>query len=172
MPETAATKPEKNAKKNNYYFSSLTVNGLTPSFNMFTYNYDLALNEDTTIYATTVANAVYSGESSYAVKTGENTIVLKVTSETGYVTNYTINVNAAKDCTLYVNTTGTTVLGDTNGDGKIDIVDLANIRLYLLNIYNFNEYQKLAADTNKDGKVDLVDLANLRLHLLGIYTIK
>lgn len=172
MPETAVPKPEKNSKRNNYYFSNVVVNGLTPTFNMFTYSYDLTVNEDTTVYATLVPNSLYAGESSYALKVGDNKVALKVKSETGYITDYVININATKDCTLYVNTTGTTTSGDTNGDGKIDIVDLANVRLYMLDIYAFNEYQKTAADTNKDGKVDILDLANIRLHLLGLYTIK
>ena len=53
-----------------------------------------------------------------------------------------------------------------------EATDLANIRLNLLGLYNFNYYQSVAGDTNKDGKITIADLANIRLHLLGLYTIK
>ena len=64
------------------------------------------------------------------------------------------------------------VKGDTNGDGKITLSDLANIRLHLLGKFVLKDNNSLGADTNKDGKISLNDLANVRLHLLGLYTIK
>jgi len=172
MPDSPAPKPEQNTKKNNYYFSQISADGLTPSFDMFTYSYDLIASGDTTVYAIPVSGATYAGESSYSLKAGENVVALKVKSETGYITDYYLNIDAETDCTLIVNWGQSTVLGDTNGDGQISIADLANVRLNLLGIYNFNEYQNVAADTNKDGKITIIDLANLRLHLLGLYTIK
>ncbi len=46
------------------------------------------------------------------------------------------------------------VLGDTNGDGKVDLADLNNVR------NNFGG--TTGGDTNGDGTVDLVDLNNVR----------
>ncbi len=172
MPSAVSPMPEKSTKKNNYYFSSISVEGLTPSFDMFTYKYDLSVTQDTTVFAIPVTGATYAGESSYQLKAGDNTVALKVKSETGYITDYILNIHAASDCNLIVNWGQETILGDTNGDGQITIVDLANIRLNLLGLYNFNQYQKVGADTNKDGAITIVDLANIRLHLLGLYTIK
>ncbi len=45
-------------------------------------------------------------------------------------------------------------IGDTNGDGKVDLVDLNNVR------NNFGG--TTGGDTNGDGAVDLVDLNNVR----------
>jgi hypothetical protein len=49
---------------------------------------------------------------------------------------------------------GVSVPGDTNGDGKVDLVDLNNVR------NNFGG--TTGGDTNGDGAVDLVDLNNVR----------
>ena len=172
MPATPSPLPEKSTKKNNYYFSSISADGLTPTFDMFTYSYDLIANGDTTVYAIPLPGATYAGESSYNLTKGDNTVVLYVKSETGYLNGYSLNIDASQDCKLIINTGATTILGDTNGDGSISIADLANIRLKLLGLYNFNYYQTVAGDTNKDGKITIADLANIRLHLLGLYTIK
>ena len=48
------------------------------------------------------------------------------------------------------------ILGDTNGDGVVDIVDLNNVR------NNFGEGG--LGDTNQDGNVDITDLNNVRNH--------
>jgi hypothetical protein len=57
------------------------------------------------------------------------------------------------------------VLGDVNGDGKVDTVDLAALKLYLAGMGTLNEKN---ADLNADGKVDTVDLASLKLSLAGM----
>ena len=176
MPSAASPLPAKNSNKNNYYFSN--ISNVTPTFSMFTYSYSLHVAGDTSITATPVSGASYDGYKSFSLKEGNNTVTLKVKSETGYITNYVISVTATKDCTLTVNggggstapsTQGSTVKkGDTNGDGSITIRDLANVRLHLLGITLLKGNNLTGADTNKDGKVTIRDLANVRLHLLAI----
>jgi len=56
------------------------------------------------------------------------------------------------------------VLGDVNGDGEVDTVDLAEIKLFLAGL---SEVQG-NADLNDDKKIDTVDLANLKLQLAGL----
>ncbi len=54
---------------------------------------------------------------------------------------------------------GVGVLGDTNGDGFVDLVDLNNVRNH------FGEAgQGISGDTNGDNVVDLVDVNNVRNH--------
>ena len=60
------------------------------------------------------------------------------------------------------------ILGDVNGDGVVDILDLARISRFLAELDVFNENQKNAADINKDGKVDILDLARLTRILAGL----
>ena len=184
MPESVSSKPVSNENKNNYYFEFISASGLTPTFDMYTYNYNLKIQGNTTIYLKPVADATYDGEKTFLIKKGLNTIPLKVKSQTGYLSTYYINIESTVDCTITIDTTTskppvvpstpqtTIVKGDTNGDGKITLSDLANIRLHLLGKFVLKDNNALGADTNKDGKISLNDLANIRLHLLGLYTIK
>ncbi|MBE6740074.1 MAG: hypothetical protein E7565_07135 [Ruminococcaceae bacterium] len=57
------------------------------------------------------------------------------------------------------------VLGDANGDGKSDTVDLAVLKLALAGL---GEQLGLSMDFDANGKIDTVDLANLKLKLAGL----
>ncbi len=59
----------------------------------------------------------------------------------------------------------TGVLGDANGDGKTDAVDLAALKLFLAGI---GKKVGNAVDFNSDNKIDAVDLARLKLKLAGL----
>jgi len=199
MPSNASPLPAKSTKLNNYYFSNITATGLTPSFSMFNYDYTLLnVTGNITIYVSPVSGATYAGNKSYSLKKGANTVSLKVKSQTGYITDYVISISATKACTLTVSTgkpndagvvtppssstpsnpssssPSTTKVknGDTNGDGKISIRDLANVKLHLLGVTTLKNDGLKGADTNGDGKVTIRDLANVKLHLLGITTLK
>lgn len=169
----ATVLPKQNNLRNNYYFSSLSVSGLTPSYSMteFKYEYDLRVSGDTNIAYTVLPGASYAGAKSFVLKKGDNTVVLTVKAQSGYTTDYTINVKADKDCTLTVG--GDTppkeiMRGDTNGDGKISLIDLANVQRHLLGLMKLTGDNFTAADTNGDGKISLIDLANIQRHLLGL----
>lgn len=60
---------------------------------------------------------------------------------------------------------GTT--GDVNGDGAIDIVDLAAMSFHALGRQQLSGAAFSRADINKDGVIDVVDLAAVRFYLLG-----
>lgn len=213
MPPSVSAKPVSNENKNNYYFAAISAPGLTPSYLINNYKYDLKIAGNTTIAVQPVADATYTGKLSYPIKKGLNAIPLTVKAQTGYISTYYINIDSSVDCTVTINvskiqnsdipndtsSTGSSnslsgtssstssnvssnpssatpnsviVKGDTNGDGKITLSDLANIRLHLLGKFVLKDNNSLGADTNKDGKISLNDLANIRLHLLGLYTIK
>ena len=158
----------------------MSVAGLTPSFNKFTYSYSLRVSGDTAIKAVPIeSSASVSSPQSYSLQAGNNTVVITAKAESGHTTDYTISVYADRACTLYVNSTGTlpgggsqTVVtvkkGDTNGDGQITLRDLANVRLHLLGLISLSGNNLVGADTNGDGQIALRDLANVRLHLLGL----
>lgn len=189
MPSAVSALPAKNASVNNYYFNSISVSGLTPSFNRYTYKYDLRVSADTVVKVTVPSGASYSGQASYSLNKGNNTVTLKVRSQTGYTNDYVITVNADKACKLYVDygngvnipsnpstpstpssnpsTPSAIKKGDTNGDGKITLIDLINLQRCLLGKIKLNENQIKAADTNGDGKITLIDLINLQRCLLG-----
>ncbi len=64
------------------------------------------------------------------------------------------------------------IFGDTNGDGKISIVDLARVQKHLLEVTTLKGNQSTAADANRDGKLSILDLARVQKHLLELTEIK
>lgn len=171
--DAATVLPDKSNKRNNYYFSSLSVAGLTPSYSMtkFRYEYDLRVSGNTNIAYTVLPGASYAGAKSFVLKKGDNTVVLTVKAESGYTTDYTINVKADVACTLTVG--GDTppqkfMRGDTNGDGQVNGRDLANVQMHILGIKTLSGDTFTRADTNSDGQVNGRDLANVQMHILGI----
>ncbi len=173
LPATVSPKPEGNNNLNNYYFNDIVANGLTPSFNRFTYNYSLSVSGDTNVYIELPDGASLASGDSYSLGQGDNTVTLTVKAQTGFTKDYVINVNADEPCTLSITgdkndiPVSTVKKGDTNGDGKVSLSDLANVRLHLLNKLVLSGDNLLGADTNNDGKISLSDLANIRLVLLG-----
>ena len=67
---------------------------------------------------------------------------------------------------------GIVIYGDTNGDGKISIVDLAQVQKHLLEVTKLSGYFSTAADVNKDNKISILDLARVQKHLLEINEIQ
>ena len=78
----------------------------------------------------------------------------------GYLaTGYVINI---EDKTYNV-----VKLGDVNGDGRTDAIDLLLIKRYLLNTYEIEGIYSVAGDLNYDKSVDAIDLLLEKRHLLG-----
>ena len=180
MPSELSALPAKNSKLNNYYFNSISVSGLTPSFSRFTYSYDLKVTGDTTVKVTMPSGASYVSANSYALGAGINTVRLKVKSQSGYTTDYVIDVNASSACTLYIDSgkgivTGEPeepndkiLKGDAHLDGKIDFMDLIDVQAYLLGLIDLKGNALIAADTDGKNGVDFMDLINIQSHLLGL----
>ena len=174
MPSSVSAIPEKSDKLNNYYFNSISVSGLTPSFNMFTYSYDLKVSSDTAVKITFPSGASYAGADKYPLKQGNNTVTVSVKSQTGYINSYVLSVSAEKECTLYIDSGSGTpeikniICGDTNGDGKINGRDLANVQMHILGIQSLSGDGFTGGDTNNDGAINGRDLANVQMHILGI----
>lgn len=59
------------------------------------------------------------------------------------------------------------MIGDTNGDCEITILDLLRVQKYLLNSVNMTEAEIKSCDINKDDVIDILDLLLVRKHLLG-----
>ena len=171
MPIAVSPLPAKNDSLNNYYFNSISASGLTPSFNRFTYSYDLKVSGDTTVRVTVPGGASYAGAGSYQLVAGNNRISLSVKSQTGYINDYYIYVDADRNCTLYVDSSGNApavVNGDTNSDGIINGRDLANVQMHILAVKLLSGDGFTAGDTNKDGIINGRDLANVQMHILGV----
>ncbi|MBR5746152.1 MAG: leucine-rich repeat protein, partial [Clostridia bacterium] len=64
------------------------------------------------------------------------------------------------------------MLGDVNGNGKIDAGDYAMTKRHYLNTYKLNDEQLFRADINGNKKVDASEYAMIKRHYLGTYVIK
>ena len=172
----ATIMPKENNNLNNYYFKTLSAPGLTPTYSMtdFVYEYSLRVTGNTNIAYTVPSGASYAGAASFKLKKGANTVVLPVKSQSGYINNYKIFVEATTDCTLTIGGSTPpvkTIPGDTNGDGIVNGRDLANVQMHILGITALSGEAFTRADTNSDGKINGRDLANVQMHILGIKTL-
>ncbi len=183
IPATAAVLPAQTDKQNNYYFDTVQIAGLTPSFDRYTYEYDLSVSSDSNIYIALPDGASYTGSPFYSLKAGNNAVNLAVKSASGYTNSYTINVTAKTACKLTVSgniaegaasssgaTSGGKIVmcGDTNGDAKVNIRDLANVQMHILEIKLLKGDNFKGGDTNHDGAITIRDLANVQLDILDI----
>ncbi len=174
IPDEVCKKPEENGRLNNYYILSADIQG----FDKYNFNYSFAVAGDTTINTTLHEGATLTTPRKNTLSVGTNIISVTVKSQTGYTRTYTLNITASVPCVLTI-PNGTesgdgggeviaTKRGDTNGDGAIDVIDLAAVRLHMLSIKPLSGNPFAAADTNSDGLIDVIDLAAVRLHMLKI----
>lgn len=60
------------------------------------------------------------------------------------------------------------MLGDVNGDEKIDISDYTSVRLHILDLKKLEGENLDKADVNRDGSIDISDYTMIRLHILNL----
>ena len=61
--------------------------------------------------------------------------------------------------------------GDLNVDGAVTTLDLALMKLYLVELIDVTEINAKNGDINSDGNVDLIDMAYLKLYLANLIEI-
>ncbi len=60
------------------------------------------------------------------------------------------------------------VPGDTNGDGRITITDVSQIKLHYIGLELLDEVGQLGADTNRDGSISITDVSQIKLHYIDL----
>lgn len=94
------------------------------------------------------------------INADELAIVIADASIEGYVTNgLTVTAIAGNSETGKTAVLEYTIiiLGDVNGNGRVDISDAQWIGAFEADKRNFDEIQRIAADTNRNGRVDISD---------------
>ena len=76
-------------------------------------------------------------------------------------TGYSIVINASNSVSAETLNVRIIVVGDVNGNGKVDSGDAAMMARHYLGIELLNEAQIFAADNNRNGKVDSGDAARI-----------
>ncbi len=123
------------------------ITGVAPTTSVSTFMGNITINNGSAILLNSSGAEKTSGD----VATGD---VLVVSSSSGEAFRKTV-----------------VIYGDTNGDGKISIVDLANVQKHLLKVKSADGIYATSSDTNRDGKITIIDLANVQKHLLKVNSI-
>ncbi len=63
------------------------------------------------------------------------------------------------------------ILGDVNGDGKVNSTDFMQVRRHYLKLFTLTGANLEAADVNKDGKVNSTDFMQVRRHFLSLFNL-
>lgn len=80
--------------------------------------------------------------------------------------------NIKEETVLTLNVKGLqTLLGDVNGNGKIDAKDYMILKSFVLKKYKLSESEALAADVDGNGKINAGDYMMIKSHVLGRYQI-
>lgn len=64
------------------------------------------------------------------------------------------------------------IYGDTNGDGKVNALDLLRVQKQILGLGKLSGIYKTVADTGRNGKVDALDLLQVQKQIIGKGNIK
>ena len=150
-------------KNNDATLDSLTVSKgtLTPAFNKNTLNYTVNVENDVTsieVSATaTDSNATVTGTGTKQLNTGDNTVTIKVTSESGSENTYTINVIRAKSSNNY--------LSDLKVNGQT-VIDFNKEKLeYTLDDVKGDVSSIEVSATAEDTKASVVGTGNKSLSI-------
>ncbi len=90
-----------------------------------------------------------------------------LSSASGRITNVTPETSLS----LQVRGDYAVLLGDLDGNGKVEAKDYMMLKRHVLGTYQLTDTQKVAADVNLDGKTDAKDYMMVKRHVLGTYTI-
>ena len=83
------------------------------------------------------------------------------------------NIGTGYTITVDKNTYTIVKLGDVNGDGEIDIIDMALIKRDIVNKEELKDVYKQAAKLSEDSlEIDIIDMALIKRHLIKTQLIK
>lgn len=110
------------------------------------------------INANTIINGTGNNLSEFEKLKVGNTVTIYTTKDSQFPTNLEFKTSS----------TGSTLLGDANDDGKINVIDIIFIKKYLLHLADETSLNMTNADVNKDGEVRVNDNTIIRRYLLHL----
>ena len=107
-------------------------------------------------------------QDNYAVdKLEPGKYTINVSKPNNVTREYTIEINEeTKNLDIQLN-----LLGDINGDGKVNTMDVARANACAKGVNTLTGYDFECADINGDGKVNTMDVARMNAHAKGVSTL-
>ncbi len=98
-----------------------------------------------------------------------NGIVSAIGAGSAVITVKTIDGSKEAACSVTVEgTPEAEMIGDLNGDGKIDVLDVVLLMQIILQLTELDEEALARADVNKDGKINVVDVTLILQFSIGM----
>jgi hypothetical protein len=129
------------------------------------------LNNNNQITGLQPENNVTTFASNLNVTSGYQVVVLSPTGTTctGLVgTNCTVRILSG---TTLAREYQVVIFGDTNGDGKINVLDLTLMSRHIMKRATLQGSYSVGADINRDGKINVLDLTLTSRHIMKRSTI-
>lgn len=115
-------------------------------------------------YTPAVENSEYKKTQAIDIKDGD-TLYIGVNNSNWPSMNEGAEENIYK---INIVIDNTTLLGDVNNDGVVNIIDGTQIQKYIVFLVSFTDEQKLLADFNKDGVINVFDVTALQKYLVKL----
>lgn len=99
---------------------------------------------------------------------GNNTIYAADATESKYDNGKKAYIHAGNWSDYSI--VGDIIYGDTDGNGKVELIDVVLIMKHLIGLYNLDAEAQLRADVDNSGKVELLDTVYIQKWILGVVT--
>ena len=117
------------------------------------------------------SDLIWSSSNAAVADIDANGIVSAIGTGSAVITVKTIDGSKKAACTVTVQgVPGEFKLGDINGDGNIDVLDVVLLMQGILLLTELDTRAEARADVNLDGEVDVADAALLMQYSLGMIT--
>ncbi len=153
-------------KLEKYYNENKKTEGFELNYHRFWHigDYLMAAGTMATLFPDAVPDHIYSMDMDFAVPAGD--VAMKGGSPSETTTPPAVETsNPPAVESSNPPASGTTLLGDVNVDGTVDLTDLSTLSIKLVDKKELTGQAKINADVTKDGAVSLTDLATIRQFL-------